>query len=138
MDVQNTKRGFKVIAINLEGMCVSATTHALETEYPINEWVTHNENMQGPYAVFKEEHQDDALAFTTSCRWRTGRLYAVPCEYVPSEAKYLWRIKCVDKLKVTNCPEGTVFADAVKILEKPKPEFLFKKMSFLTKVLLRR
>ena len=88
--------------------------------YPIKRWVGRRTGC-GPNAVF--ENYEAALRFACYC---VDNPYIACCEYVPSRsrrlsyrAKDLWGIY-VDRTQ-SSVPNGTGFADRVKITEGPKP-----------------
>jgi len=111
--------GYKVVVCHKQDEQIryySAIMTTNKVEYKIGEWVEHEPNA-GPLAVFNTI--EDAIHFVhqsvIDC-W----VKIFKCKYKPSKERKLWYYIEEEKLSLSITPDGTCFAEKVKLLKEKK------------------
>lgn len=92
------------------------------TKYVLGKWIRPHKNF-GPLAVFKE--WGDLIKFRLEYASDMGETRVFVCEIKKSKAKELWYydtgfMEEKHKYIGLNCPSGTIFASAVKLIKEIK------------------
>ena len=109
-------KGFKICRIDHKGRLVSCFNDGRDIIYKKNKWTKRPEDC-GPLAVF--DTLDHALKFLEFVHhiFSPDRVI-FECKYKPSKDNLLWFTSWFTNskiIKITKVPEGTIFADEVKI-----------------------